>query len=210
MMSRLWTLCSISFFKIGDEDFRVQPARREHDRLEPAFQKRSGDAACLVDVGAADAELGVHHRRVVENEVLLAARRAAPVDEMGRARDELFGQLLGVRDRGRRADELRVGAIEVTDATESSQDVREMRAEDTAVRVHLVDHDVAKVLEELHPFRVVRQDAAVQHVGVGDDDVAPGPDRLAGVLGCVAVVGERFDVGADILDEPVELRELVL
>ena len=51
-----------------------------------------------------------------------------------------------------------------------------------------------QVLEELDPLGVVRQDAGVEHVGVGQDDVAAGPDGLAGVLGRVAVVGEDADL----------------
>ena len=33
-------------------------------------------------------------------------------------------------------------------------------------------HDIAQVLEQLDPLGMVRQDAGVQHVGVGDDDMA--------------------------------------
>ncbi len=85
-----------------------------------------------------------------------------------------------------------------------------MRAVDPAQAVQLVDHDVAQVLEELHPLGVVRQDALVQHVGVGDHDVRARADRLARVLRRVPVVGERADVRPDRLDHRVELGQLVL
>ena len=55
---------------------------------------------------------------------------------------------------------------------EPPEDVRDRRAEDPAVDVQLVDHDVAQPPEELHPARVVRQDPDVEHVGVRDEDVA--------------------------------------
>ncbi len=85
-----------------------------------------------------------------------------------------------------------------------------MRAVDAAQAVQLVDHHVAQVLEELHPLRVVRQDALVEHVGVRHHDVRARPDRLARVLRRVSVVGERADVGPDLLDHGVQLGELVL
>jgi len=37
---------------------------------------------------------------------------------------------------------------------------------------------------------VVRQDAGVQHVRIGQDDVPTFADRLAGIARCVAIVGE--------------------
>jgi hypothetical protein len=76
--------------------------------------------------------------------------------------------------------------------------------------MQLVQDDVAEVLEQLHPLRVVREDPLVEHVGVRDDDVGAGADRLARVLRRVAVVGEGADVGAEGLDGRVQLGELVL
>ena len=72
-----------------------------------------------------------------------------------------------------------------------------MAAEDAAVAVQLVDHDVAQVLEEPDPLGVVRQDAGVEHVRVGDDDVAGLADAAAHGGRRVAVVGERLEVGAE-------------
>jgi hypothetical protein len=83
-------------------------------------------------------------------------------------------------------------------------------AEDAAVIVELVDDDVLEVLEQLDPLGVVRQDAGVEHVGVGQDDVAAGPDGPAGVLGRVAVVGEDPDLLGQAPVDIVELGLLVL
>ncbi len=49
--------------------------------------------------------------------------------------------------------------------------VGDVRAEHAAVCVHLVDDHVFQVLEELRPLGVVGEDALVQHVGIGDDDI---------------------------------------
>ena len=68
--------------QIGDQDFGRQPVVREHERLLAAVDELERDAARLVEIAAPDAELPVHHRRIVEDEVLLAAtarRCARPV-----------------------------------------------------------------------------------------------------------------------------------
>ena len=88
--------------------------------------------------------------------------------------------------------------------------VGHVAAEDAAVLVQLVDHHVAQVLEQLHPLGVVRQDAGVQHVRVGYDDVAcraHGPSRVGRR---VAVVGERLDRAAETADQALQLIDLVL
>ena len=85
-----------------------------------------------------------------------------------------------------------------------------MRTEHAAVAVYLVDDDVAQVLEELRPFRVMRQHALMQHVGVADDDVAVQPYRLARIAGGVAVEGERAQAEIASAVEFEQLRHLVL
>ncbi len=85
-----------------------------------------------------------------------------------------------------------------------------MAAEDAPVVVHLVDDDVFEAFEEGDPLGVVGHDGGVQHVGVGEDDVAGAAHLAAGVGGGVAVVGEGADVGAKVGDEAVEFVELVL
>ena len=49
----------------------------------------------------------------------------------------------------------------------------------------------------------------MQHVGVGDDDVAGGPDRAAGGGRRIAVVGKGLDVGVKRMDELLELVHLI-
>ncbi len=51
---------------------------------------------------------------------------------------------------------------------------------------------------------------AVEHVRVGQDDVALGPDGPPGVLRRVPVVGEDADLGGEELGDLVELGPLVL
>ena len=147
-----------------------------------------------LEVRAPDAELMVDDRRVDEDEELLAARRAAPVDELERLLGEPLGELARVRDRRRRAEEHRVRPVVAADAPQPPQHVAEVAAEHAAIGVQLVDDDVAQVLEQLRPARVVRQDARVQHVGIAEHQVRARPNRPPRVLRRVAVVGEHADL----------------
>ena len=66
-----------------------------------------------------------------------------------------------------------------------------MRSEHAAIRVQLVQHHEAQVFEQPLPARVVGQDARVQHVGVGQNQIRSGADGGARVGGSVAIVSEN-------------------
>ncbi len=57
---------------------------------------------------------------------------------------------------------------------------------------------------------MVRQDAAVQHVGIGQHDVGALADGAAGILRRVAIVGERADLGAHRVHRRLEFVQLIL
>jgi len=95
------------------------------------------------------------------------------------------------------------------DALEATQDVGQVGAEHPAIGVELVDHDVAKVLEEVRPLRVVRQNPRVQHVGIGQHEVGARPHGPPCVLGRVAVVGEHPHLGQRPRQR-LELGQLIL
>ena len=101
------------------------------------------------------------------------------VDDRDRPAREGLGQDARPSDGGGAEDQLRVAAVVRAEAEEAPQDVGHMAAEDATVEVGLVDHDVAQLFEELEPLRVVRQDGRVEHVGVGQHDLAGGADRGA-------------------------------
>ena len=85
-----------------------------------------------------------------------------------------------------------------------------MTAQNAAIVVQLIDHHVAQVFKQALPLGVVRQDARVQHVGIGDHQIAAGADGLARVLRRVAVVGEGAHFVAELFGPAIELHELVL
>ena len=166
--------------EIGDQDLGGQAVVGEDQGLQVALDELEGHAARLVDVAAADAELAVDHRRIVEDEELLAARRAVALDQFEGLAGEGLGQFARIGDGGGAADELRLGIVELADAPQAAQQVGEVAAVDAAVVMQLVDHDVAQVLEIARPVGVVRQDAGVQHVGIGEDDVGALADGACG------------------------------
>ena len=80
-------------------------------------------------------------------------------------------------------------------AEEPPEHVGDVRAEDAAVGVKLVDDDVAEVLERARPARVMREDPGVEHVGVRHDDPAALARRAPRVGRRVAVVDDRATIG---------------
>ncbi len=89
-------------------------------------------------------------------------------------------------------------------------DVGDVAAEEPAVRVQLVDDDHGDLLEELEPLGVVREDRRVEHVRVGDHDLAGRPDRRADRGGRVPVVGRGGDREAGGSRQGAERGDLVL
>ena len=70
-----------------------------------------------------------------------------------------------------------------------------------------------KVLEQLRPPRVVRQDAGMKHLGVAEDDMRAPADDPSGILWRVTVVGEcpdLFTVAFQSVGQRVKLGELIL
>ena len=81
-----------------------------------------------------------------------------------------------------------------TDALEPPQHIGEVTSENAAVGVELVDHHVAKVLKEVHPLRVERQDSGVEHVRIGEHEVGPRAHGTPRVLRGVPVIGVHAHV----------------
>ena len=187
-----------------------QAGLREHQGLQPGLDRDAGDAVALRARRGTQAQVGVDHRRVPQQHLLRPGGRAGFGDGADRCLDQRLGMRLRVADGGRAQDELRLHAVERADALEPAQHVGDVAAEHAAIGVHLVDDDVAQVLEELRPLGVMRQDRLVQHVRVGDHDVAVQADGLACIAGGVAVEGEGLDAEIAGTIEFQQLGHLVL
>ena len=122
---------------------------------------------------------------------------------------ERFGQFARVGDSGRTANELRRRAIERANALQAPDQVGEMAPVNPPIVVQLIDHKVAQVLKNFGPAGVMRKDAAVQHVRVGQHHVGAFPYGFAGVLWRVPVVGEGPDWRAHRIHGALQLVQLV-
>ena len=107
------------FLEIGRQNLGGEPALREHDHLQVAAQELPRHAPRFGDVRLADAKLAIHHRRIDEDEELLASRGAAFVDERERPFRQPLRQLRRVGDGRRRADELRIRSVVPADALQA-------------------------------------------------------------------------------------------
>ena len=201
--------CKI-FLQVFGQNFRPQPRVGEDDGLQSSPQKDLRQPAGFVQVGAANSELRVDDRRIVEKEMLFARRRSVLIHQDNFAFEDLAGQLRGIGDGRRRADKLKSGAVEGGNASQPPEDVAQVAAEYATVGMELVDDHVAKILKKLRPFRMVRQYAGVKHVRVGDDQVSPRTNGFAGVLRGIAVVGEGANVGLQRIPQAVDFRQLIL
>ena len=66
-----------------------------------------------------------------------------------------------------------------------------MAAVDPAIIVQLIDDDIPQIFETFRPFRVVGQDAAVQHIRIGEHNLGIVFNSAPGVLWCVAIGRKR-------------------
>jgi hypothetical protein len=100
------------------------------------------------------------------------------------------------------------------DPAKPAQHVAQMAAEHAAIGVQLVDDDVAEILEQLRPPRMMRQDPRVQHVRIAEHQVRARANRPARILRRVAVVREDTDLIArgvcERLAQALQFRKLVL
>ena len=161
---------------------RARPGRRAASAASAAAERRSG-APCSPVRSVSG---GSHSANVAPG-----PGRAVVGDRLdGRAHQPARGGG-GVGDRGRGQHEHRLGAVAAADPPQPAQHVPDVRAEDPAVGVALVDDDVGHPAQRARPLLVRRQDPAVEHVGVGHDPARVPPDPVPLLAGGVAVVGGR-------------------
>ena len=125
--------------------------------------------------------------------------------------EEPFGQRPGVADGGRAGDVARLGAAGGAQPAQAPEEVQDVGAEDAVVGVQLVDHHPAQVAPHLLPGLVESQEAGVQHVRRGDQDVRRlAADAVAHVAPGVAVVDLGGEAAGHRRQQAPQLVELVL
>ncbi len=182
-------------------------AAQEADRPHAGGDEVGEQLGRLRERRAPRPEVLVDQRRVPDPDPPPGPRRAVRVDQGERLPDEPLGELDRVRDRRRGEDEPRVRAVDSRDAAQPPHDVGDVGAEDAAVGVGLVEDDPLEVGEHVSPALVVGQDADVEHVRVGQDQVRALADLRPVLARRVAVV-DRVAQRAEA--ELGELSRLVL
>ena len=102
-----------------------------------------------------------------------------------------------------------MAAIKFAQAHEPPQHIGQVGTEYATVSVNFINDNVAQVFKELDPLGVVGKNAAVQHVRIGDHNVARLAHSTPSRAGRVPVVGIGLDVHAHGLDELVQFADLV-
>ena len=198
--------------EVAQHDLDVVARLPEEDGGHLGADEIGAEHDRLLHVARADAELGVHHRRVEEEEAPGPLGRAVVVDggevALGYS-EEARGVSGRIADGRGGADQDGVRPVKGRDAEQATEHVRHVGAEHPLVRVELVDHDVAQVLERPRPRGVVRQHPGVQHVGVGDDDPPALARRAPRVGRRVAVIDHGGRGSACVPHQVAQSRLLI-
>src|SRR6267154_1791811 len=188
----------------------MQARIRKDDGLQLVLQEFLRYTRGFIDVAAANAECAIYHRRIVEDEGFFGGRRAIAVQNFHICFQKTSGQISGIGNRRRGANKLRLTSIKACNAPEPAQHIAEMTAENSAIGVQLVDYDVAQILEEPRPPRMMRQYSSVQHVRIGEHDVPLFADGFARVARRVAVISEDAEAVLEPGIQIVQLCKLIL
>ena len=166
-------------------------ALRKGQRAQPVLDERRLQLRGLGQRRCAQTQLGVLERGVPEHDRPFRTGGTVVGDHRDAIAEQRGAELAGIRDRRGRQEQLGLGAVEAGEAPQPAQDVRDVRAEDAAVDVGLVDDHIAQVGEDVAPTVVVRQEADVEHVRVREDHVGRSPDAAPVLDRRVAVVDRR-------------------
>src|SRR5687767_870273 len=143
----------------------------ERDRLDVTGDELRHQAGALKVRRPSHAFLLVDERGVPEGKDPLASGRA-----VGRYLGEWKsrkprGEVSGIPDRSGGHNEYRLCAVMASYSIKPAQDAAHMRPKDTPKDMSLVHDYQLQLREEICPPCMLRQDAEMQHVGVGQDDV---------------------------------------
>src|SRR4029079_3069934 len=115
---------------------------------------------------------------------------------------------------GRGTHERRRRSVVPAYASQTPQHIRQMTPEYSAVRMQFIDDDVAKVLEQLRPSRMMRQYPGVNHVRVAQHDVRTPAKGASRILRRVAIVVKHPDLEIvpprQVIGQVMQLGELIL
>ena len=118
-------------------------------------------------------------------------------------------QLHRVLNGGTAQNILGVAAVKLAQPFQPPEHIGQMTAEHAAVGVNFVDDNVLQIFKQLHPLGMVGQNVGMEHIRVGDHDMARLTDGFpGGVLG-IAVVGVGLDIHIEGLDHIIQAADLI-
>jgi hypothetical protein len=181
------------------------PRAREADRAHVRLHEVGEEGGRLAQARGTPPRVLVQKRRVAHHDLSLAPRGAVAIDELEIETGETLRELHGVRDRRGGQHEARIRAVSGRHPPQAPQHVRDVRAEYAAIDVCLVDDHEREIRQEVAPAVVVRKDADMEHVGIGQDEVRPLADRRPLALRGIAVVDRVAESGHAKLCETAPL-----
>jgi hypothetical protein len=196
--------------RVARDDLAHDAGADKGDRLHVVEDEPRHEIGGL-DIGAPAFHLAdIDRRRVPEQELLAAAWATVFGDDPDLPPEKPLGVLAGIGDRRRRSGEHRMRAVVRRDSLEPPHDVRDVRTENAAVRVDLVDHDVLEPREKARPLRVIGKNPRVEHVGIREEHFRLVAEPAAARGGGVAVIGARLKRDALRAHVPLQDPELIL
>ena len=199
-----------AIFQVFRQYLYGEPTGSEENGLNPLLDERRGESPGGMNMAPANPQFFIDDGRVIEDEDFLRRRSPILINQEDIPFEKLFGQLLRIGNGRGATDELRLRPVKTADPIQPSQDIGHMSAEDSPVGMQFVNHHKFQILEEVHPLRVVGEDACMKHVRVRDHNIPPGANGLPSILRSVSVIGERGDQFSDPLDEFLEFKHLIL
>ena len=154
------------------DELGAAPAARERERLVTVARRTSASSSAVSTLADARApECSSSSGRCQHPSVRSdAARRRRRSSSTG-APHSAVASSAGLPIVALAKQNVGLRLVVLADASQPAEHVRDVAAEDAAQRVQLVDHDVAQPHEERRPPLMRREDAHVQHLGVGEHDV---------------------------------------
>ena len=174
--------------QIGEHQFHRTSGAAEDNGLDVVSPQVLCQADAFLQQAAPQAQLPIHNRRVVDQEMPGGVGGAVVVHQRDWFLDQAAGQLQRIADGGRGENELRGTAVEPGHPLQAAHDVGHVGAEHAPVGMHLVYHHKAQAAEEVSPGSVMRQYAGMQHIGIADDHPGPATNGRSGGGRRVAVV----------------------
>jgi hypothetical protein len=128
----------------------------EADRPEAPLDEIREELRALPERAGAELKLLVEKRWIPESHRPCRMRGRVLSDHCRLHAEQGLDELTRIRNRGRRQQELGLGSVDRRCSPQPAQHVGDVRAEDAAVDVRLVNDDVAEVLQHVAPAVVVR------------------------------------------------------